>query len=446
MNRTIARPASTARPAATGARPRPATAPRRIALVTPILPVPHDQTRGRYIHETARALSKLATVRVFFQQPRYPDVPGLAPRSFLAGHVGPDYRLDGIDLEAFTYPALPGLSRVGNGLVAGRVLLPRLRAFAPDLVLAYWVYPDGHAALRAARALDVPCVVGARGSDIHVRSGLNAWMTARTVRRADAMLTVSHAMREKAVADFGAPRERVHVVVNGIDTGVFHPRERAAMRARLGLAQDARLLLYVGRFVEAKGLRELLEAFGRMAMEDPALQLALVGDGVMRGELEALVRRAGLAQRVHMPGGCTPPQVAGWIGACDLLTLPSWSEGYPNVVVEAIACGRPVVATAVGGTGEIVDAGNGILVPPRDARALEDALRTALRHGWDAAAMAAAAARSWDDVAEETYAICERVLSGCARAAGQQSAPDAGAASAGGVLTAGGAGNGRTGT
>src|SRR5690606_12461234 len=94
MNRTIARTASTARPAATGARPRPATAPRRIALVTPILPVPHDQTRGRYIHETARALSKLATVRVFFQQPRYPDVPGLAPRSFLAGHVGPDYRLD----------------------------------------------------------------------------------------------------------------------------------------------------------------------------------------------------------------------------------------------------------------------------------------------------------------------------------------------------------------
>jgi glycosyltransferase involved in cell wall biosynthesis len=142
------------------------------------------------------------------------------------------------------------------------------------------------------------------------------------------------------------------------------------------------------------------------------LQLALVGDGVMRAELEAMVSGSGWSGRVHMPGGATPAQVAEWIGACDVLTLPSWSEGYPNVVVEAIACGRPVVATAVGGTGEIVDSGSGILVPPRDAQALTDALGEALRRDWDAAAMAAAAGRSWDDVAADTYAICERVLDG----------------------------------
>ena len=401
---------STAASAIAGAHHAGAGTTRRIALVTPILPVPHDQTRGRYIHETARALSRLATVRVFFQQPRYPDLPGLAPRSFLAGHVGADYRLDGIDLEAFTYPALPGLSRVGNGFVAGRTLLPRLRAFAPDLVLAYWVYPDGYAALRAARALRVPCIVGARGSDIHVRSGLNALMTRRTLRGADAMLTVSRAMREKAVTDFGARPEHAHVVVNGIDTAVFHLRDRSESRARLGLRQDARLLLYVGRFVEAKGMRELLTAFGRLAESDPSLQLALVGDGVMRAELEALVGGSGWSGRVHMPGGSTPQQVAEWIGACDVLTLPSWSEGYPNVVVEAIACGRPVVATAVGGTGEIVDSGSGILIQPRDADALTNALGEALRRDWDAASMAAAAGRSWDDVAADTYAICERVL------------------------------------
>ena len=108
----------------------------RIALVTPILPVPHDQARGRYIHETARALSTMATVKVFFPQVRYPRLPGLAPRSFLQGEVGADYSLDGIDMEAYTYPGFPGLSRGTNGIVGSWALAPRLRAFAPDLVVA----------------------------------------------------------------------------------------------------------------------------------------------------------------------------------------------------------------------------------------------------------------------------------------------------------------------
>lgn len=382
----------------------------RIALVTPILPVPHDLTRGRYIHETARALSAMATVRVFFQQAQYPRVPGLSPRSFLRGEVGAGYRLDGIDVDAYTYPALPGLSRATNGVLAARALLPRLRCFAPDIVLAYWVYPDGYAARRAARRLGVPCIVGARGSDIHVRSGLNATMTRRTLRGVDALLTVSRAMRDKAIADFDADPSRVHAVVNGIDTGIFHPRDRQAMRRKLGVPADARLIAYVGRYVEAKGMRELLAAFQALAGKDPSLHLALVGDGVMRAELAALVAASGLDARVTMTGGLDPVQVAEWIGASDVVTLPSWSEGYPNVVVEGIACGRPVVATAVGGTAEIIDGANGILVPPRDATALERGLADALARDWDAPAMAAAAGRGWCDVAAETLAVCERVL------------------------------------
>lgn len=382
----------------------------RIAVVTPILPVPHDPTRGRYIHETARALGRLADVRTWFAQPRYPSLPGLAPRSFLDGNVGADYALDGLDLDAFTYPALPGLSRVSNGYAIARALKPRIRTFAPDLVLAYWLYPDGFGALRCARALDLPCIVGARGSDIHVRSGLNATMTRRTISRADALLTVSDAMRLSAIERYGAVPDRTHTIVNGFDTGVFHPRPQAAMREKLGLPLDGRLLVYVGRLVATKGLLELVEAFGTLAAADPHLRLALVGDGVMREQLRATIRSNGLDGRVLMPGAMEPTGVAEWICAADLLTLPSWSEGYPNVVVEAIACGRPVVATDVGGTREIVDASNGLLVPPRDAAALRDALDTALTRPWDRAAIATAIARSWHDVAVDTLAVCHRVV------------------------------------
>lgn len=382
----------------------------RIALVTPILPVPHDPTRGRYIHETARALSKLAEVRVFFAQADYPRLPGLKPRSFLEGVVGSNYALPGIDLEALTYPAVPGLSRVSNGWVCGAVLKPRIKRFAADLVLGYWLYPEGAGALAAARALDLPCVLGARGSDIHVRSGLNRWLTRRVVQGCDRLLTVSHAMREAAVRDYGADPVRTHAVINGFDTGIFHLREQAPLRAELGLDPRAKLILYVGRFVETKGMRELFTAFEALHREDPHRQLVLVGDGVMRAELDALIEARGLKQVVHLPGAFDPAGVARWIGACDVLTLPSWSEGYPNVVVEAIASGRPVVATTVGGTGEIVDADSGLLVPPKDAAALETALRAALGRGWDPAGMAARLRRSWDDVAVDTLAVCNTLL------------------------------------
>lgn len=386
----------------------------RIAIVTPMLPVPHDPTRGRYIHETARSLSRIAHVRAFFMQPRYPRLPGLAPRSFLRGSVGTDYHLSGVDVEAFEYPAIPGLSRISNGLVAGSGLTRRARAFMPDIMLGYWVYPDGYAALRAARRLGVPCIVGARGSDIHVRSGLNAIMTRRTIAAADALLTVSEAMRRSAIATFGAEPDKVHTIVNGFDTTVFHPRPQAQMRQLCGIAADARVIIYVGRFVKSKGMLELITAFARLSAADALLRLVLVGDGVMREELTALIGAQGLGERVLMPGGFEPEQVAQWIAAADVLTLPSWSEGYPNVVVEAIACGRPVVSTDVGGACEIIQADTGLLIPPRDVIALEHALEKALNKVWNHADIAASIRRSWDDVAADTLTVCEQVIGRCA--------------------------------
>ena len=157
-------------------------------------------------------------------------------------------------------------------------------------------------------------------------------------------------------------------------------------------------------------MRELITAFQNIAHKNPKASLALVGDGVMKEELTALVVASGLTKKVRIPGGQPPEQVAEWICASDVLTLPSWSEGYPNVVVEGLACGRPVVATDVGGTKEILNEHNGILIPPRDAQVLQQALEKALSEQWDRSAIAQAMQRTWDDVAEETLAVCEQVL------------------------------------
>ena len=144
----------------------PAASRRRIALVTSVFPVPWDLTRGRPVFETAKALSAHADVKVFFVTARYPKLPGLRPQGFLYGDLPPDYALPGVQMEAFHYPALPLVSRPLNGFVCDAVLASRLRAHAPDVVLAYWIYPEGYAALRSARRLGLPCVIGSRGSDI----------------------------------------------------------------------------------------------------------------------------------------------------------------------------------------------------------------------------------------------------------------------------------------
>lgn len=383
---------------------------RRIALVTPILPMPYDQTRGRFIYETAKSLSKLADVKVFLPQARYPKLSMLRPRTYVYGDLSDNYSLPDLDVDAFSYTALPVVSRGLNGVVSSRQLTPRIRAFKPDIVIGYWVYPDGHAALRSARALGIPCVIGALGSDIHVRQGINTVMTRHTLKQADSVVVVSDAMRHYTADKYGTQADKIHVIVNGFNTEVFQLRDRQAARQALNIPHDAEVIVYVGRFIEAKGLIELVTSFGEMCRTRPKLRLALIGSGVLEDRLKALLSEKQLLDKVFLPGGLQPTQVAQWLAASDVLTLPSWSEGYPNVVVEGVACGRPVVATDVGGTREILHEGNGILIPPKNVEALTQALTQALDTSWDHQAIANGIRRSWDDVASETLSVCEQLL------------------------------------
>jgi glycosyltransferase involved in cell wall biosynthesis len=334
----------------------------------------------------------------------------MKPRSYIYGQIDENYRIEGLDVSALSFPAVPVITRAINGWMASRALLPAVQEFAPDIVLAYWVYPDGEAAVRVADALGVPCVVGALGSDIHVRSGISERLTRNVIARCDVLLTVSDAMRRYAIDRFGARPDRVHTITNGFNTSVFRPIERSDARAAIGVSNSAELIVYVGRLVVAKGLVELVNAFDQVASLRKNAQLVMIGDGQMRERLETIVAATRHRERISILGSVSHDLVARWICASNLLTLPSWSEGYPNVIVEALACGRPVVATHVGGIPEIVSPDNGILIEPKDVKALENALSEALQRTWDAAAIAATMQRTWEDVASDTLKVCSRLV------------------------------------
>ena len=380
----------------------------RLLIVTSQFPIAGEPNRGRPVYQTIRELSRLATVRVVSPVASYPR--WAQPRSYLFRASDDTQTVEGCDVQYVRYPALPALTRPFTGGSCARALQAPLKAFAPDLVLSYWLYPDAYGAMQAARKAGLPLVAGARGSDLRVRDAISRGLTRPVVRAAQRLLVVSEDLGRVAIENYGADAARIRTIPNGCDASLFHPADRDAARAQLGIAAtDAEVVTYVGRLVAEKGLRELLEAYRTLSVARPRLRLVLVGEGPMREEIVS--RLAGdPSLQVTLAGAQPPAEVARWMAASDLVTLPSYSEGHPNVLVEALACGRPVVATPVGGIPEVVDADSGILVPARDAAALAAGLAQALDRRWDEAALARKFSRDWRQVAEDTLEACEQAL------------------------------------
>jgi glycosyltransferase involved in cell wall biosynthesis len=286
-----------------------------------------------------------------------------------------------------------------------------------DVVLGTWAYPDGCAAILAARAFGKPCVVKVHGTDVNTiakRPSVRAILR-RVLPRAGALVSVSAALSGE-LEELGVAREKIHLVRNGVDKGVFAPRgakEKADARRALGVDPAAEVVLYVGRLETGKGMAELLAAIPAVRARVERAVFVVLGDGEWSERVAKAAAEAGGA--IVAPGTRPLKEVAAWLAACDVLTLPSWMEGTPNVVLEALASGRPVVATNVGGIPAVLpDPDAGRLVPPRDTGALAEALIETLgrvRAGAFAPEKVAAfGPKSWKESAEELYGVLKGVL------------------------------------
>jgi len=252
-------------------------------------------------------------------------------------------------------------------------------------------------------------VLGSDVNDLPRRPALR-WQILRGLRRASRVVSVSEALRDET-ARIGVPRERIVVAHNGVDGEIFRIRDRDEARAALGLSGKGPLIGYVGNLAAEKGADVLVEAMGALARRGRAADLAVIGAGALEPALRARVAALGIEGRVRFLGRRVHDEVPRWISASDVLCLPSRREGCPNVVLEALASGRPVVASAVGGVPELLRTDNGILVPPERPDALADALCRALDRAWDAAALRGTVpSLSWDAVARIYRRLVEEVV------------------------------------
>lgn len=355
----------------------------RVLAVTNLYPNPLQPHRAPFNRHQLRLLGLRHPLRVIAPV-AWTDELALARAG--TGRVARAVTLDGLPVEHPRYYFPPKVARglYGHCFAASvRGAFRRaVHEFAPDVVFAPWAYPDGWAAVRLARRAGLPVVVQVHGSDVKLLDQFptRRRRTAEALTGADGVIAVSGDLRDRVVG-LGVPADRVTVIYDGVDPHAFHPGDQAAARAAVNLPGGwpaAPVLLFVGNLVTVKGIDVLLRALA--SLESP-VRLVVVGAGPERDPLARLAGELGVADRVTFLGSLPQAALPDWYRAADLFVLPSRSEGVPNVLLEASACGTPWVASRVGGIPEMPGHASRRLVPPDNPAALAAAIADALAAG-----------------------------------------------------------------
>jgi glycosyltransferase involved in cell wall biosynthesis len=361
--------------------------PLNIVSVCRTLPHPDDPSGGIFVLNRLKAMAGQARLRVL--QP-LPFMPGLRPLPAWAHAAGRD--VQGLEVVHAPMFYVPGALKFADATWLARSIAQRIaawhRAEPIDAIDAHFGYPEGAGCMQVARRLGIPLFITIRGFETeYVRKAGIAAQMLRAMRAAAGCISVSHSLRELALAH-GVRDASIRVIHNAIDAATFQWGERAAARAALGLPAGAPLIVSVGHLVSRKRHHVLIEAFGRFKREHPEAVLAIIGARSFEADypdtLVARARECGVADSTRFIGNIPPRAVVTWLQAADVFALGTAREGCCNAVLEALAVGAPVVTTPAGDNAHFVrDDVNGYIVPIDAADPLGDALLRAVRRDWD---------------------------------------------------------------
>jgi glycosyltransferase involved in cell wall biosynthesis len=357
----------------------------KVLLFSSLYPSSVRPIHGIFVETRLRELIKTGQVEAKVVAP-VPWFPSTAKRFGEYAQFAATPRFEqrnGLDVYHPRYLLLP---KVGMNLapytmaVGALATAKRLQreGFDFDLIDAHYYYPDGVAAGLLAKWLRKPFFVTARGTDLNLipEYPFPRKLILKTAEQASGSIGVCKALMDTLEA-LGADPAKLHTLRNGVDLERFVPEPREAARARLGLNTQGRYLLSVGHLIERKGHHIAIEALAQL----PGVTLLIVGSGPEEAAFKALAARLGVADRVYWVGVVPQTDLKWWYSAADALTLCSSREGWANVLLEAMACGTPVVATNIWGTPEVVSTSSaGVLMMQRTSAALSDAWERLLSH------------------------------------------------------------------
>jgi glycosyltransferase involved in cell wall biosynthesis len=384
-----------------------------ILTVSTLFPNPVRPSHGIFVETRLRKLLASGQVHAHVMAP----VPWL-PSFISYGSYGPLHRVpahverNGLSIEHPRYLVVP---KIGMQLTpytlygAMRKTFRRLLEAGHhfDLIDAHYFYPDGVAAVWLAEEFGLPVVVTSRGTDISLIPQFRGprRLICEAAARADGLITVCQALKDGLV-QLGVEPSKVIVLRNGVDLELFHPMDRQAARKELGLSR--RTLASVGHLVERKGHHHVIAALKDL----PDTDLLIAGDGEERQRLVKLAETTGVADRVRFLGVLNQRQLCQVYNAVDALVLASSREGWANVLLEAMACGTPLVASAVWGTPEVVaEPEAGVLMRSVDAAGVADGVLRLFAQMPDRAATRLYAERfDWDVTTEGQLNLFRAIL------------------------------------
>ena len=389
------------------------TARTEILTFTTLYPNCVQPHHGVFVENRLRHLVSTGAVnaRVVAPVPWFPFSAPMFGRYAVFAKVVPRETRAGLAIEHPKYVLLPkiGMNLAPAALTAAAlpVLRRLLRERDFDLIDAHYFFPDGVAAIRLGRRLKKPVVITARGTDVNLIPQFPGprRMIVRAAHEAAGIIAVSQALKDAIVA-LGVPAGKITVLRNGVDLVLFHPGAREAARAQLGLA--GRVLLSVGLLIERKGHDLVIGALPSL----PGYALLIAGEGPERARLERLAVQLNVADRVRFLGSVPHGELHRFYAAADALVLASSREGWPNVLLESMACGTPVAASNIWGNPEVVSRPEaGVLMRERTPAGVADAVNRLFSMIPDRAATRRyAEGFSWDSTSEGQLRLFREIL------------------------------------
>ena len=396
------------------------TQPIRVLLFSTLYPSASRPSHGIFVETRLRELLKTGEVdvRVLAPVPWFPSThPRFGEPARMAATPAQETR-NGIPVTHPRYPLLPKIGMTLAPILLALACIAPIRklqreGFDFDVIDAHYYYPDGVAAAWLARHFKKPLAITARGTDLNLitQYALPRRMMLWAAQQAQASIGVCKALVD-VLRGWHVDPHKLHVMRNGVDLQRFTRVAAPELRARVGLQPgQGPLLLSVGHLIERKGHHLVIEALVALLPQHPDARAVIVGEGVERARLEALARQLGVADRVTLTGSLPQTELPRWYSAADVLILASSREGWANVLLEAMACGTPVVATSIWGTPEVVASpAAGVLVDERSGAALADGVRRLLAaRPTPAAVRAYAEGFSWEDTSRAQVALFRRL-------------------------------------
>ena len=352
-----------------------------ILTTSTLFPNSLQPSHGIFVETRLRRLLTDGKVKARVLAPVPWAPPGLPRAEMKKLRAIPDFeQRNSLDVDHPRYVVIPKLGMNLTPHTLYRAMRRRLRQMLDagvkiDLIDAHYFYPDGVAAIWLGAEFNLPVVITARGTDINLipEYPRPRRLILEAAQKAAALITVCQALKDRLV-ELGVPESKVTVLRNGVDLEIFHVKDRDALRSRFGVS--GLVLAAVGLLIERKGQHLVIEALKQV----PDATLLLAGSGPDRQMLEDLAARLGVQDRVRFLGSVDQTTLCDIYNCADISILASSREGWANVLLESMACGTPVLGSAVWGTPEVIASPDaGLLLKSRDAKGIVSGIDQ-LRH------------------------------------------------------------------